>query len=250
MLAVVAALDREVHDLQRSLRSCSRQPLASGHLFQGDFQGKSLLLLITGIGPSRARTATEALLADYPVDGLIMAGLAGGLSPDLRSGTLVLASSIGLWQVDQQGSEAAETAPCDENLLQTARQLLRGWRKPFITGRTACSPVLLSARQQKEELFRASGAQVVDMESFWIARATLERDVPYLNVRAVLDTSKDGLPRYLLGFAEESWQARAKAARNVGLHPWDWLKLLSLARKERAARRSLSRFLRAFIPLL
>jgi nucleoside phosphorylase len=244
VLAVVAALPWEVGGLLRRLDAPSVLPIAHGRLVQGSFNGKPLYLLTTGVGPFRAQEAAEAFFDSYNVDAVVIAGVAGGVTPELRPGAVVVSSSVTLWEPEGDSFTPGEALSTDSHLVQTARETLTELNKSFITGRTASCPELLSSRRWKEELFRRSGAQVVDMESFWIARAVRVKGVPWANIRAVLDTAKDSLPRYLLGFGEG---ARVATAGRLLLHPWDWPKALALAKKDRVARKSLEQFLSSYL---
>lgn len=230
----------------------SAAPIPQGQLFRGALNGRDLLVCITGTGPQRAAQGIAALLEAQPVAAVLVAGVAGGLSPDLKPGSLVLSSRVGLWRDTNAASlaEPSETVPCDTALLQQARQLLKEKGVPFFTGLAACTPGALSTQSQKERLFRDSGAQVVDMESFWIVRAARDRSIPCLNVRTVLDTSSQSLPRSVLAVIENSGAVRARHLADFALRAWEWPGLLRLARNSLKARRRLTWFVHEFVQRL
>lgn len=251
MLAILAALPSEVGGLLRRLQGRQRTPLGDGLLYRGTVQGKELAVCITGVGPARAERTTRAFLSEHRPSAILLVGLAGGLSPELKPGTLVLSTAVSPWVWSESAGPAESAQPilCDPALLEKARALLKERRTFFITGRTACSPVLVTRRRDKEELFKLSGAQAVDMEAFWVLQAAREHNVPCLNVRSVMDTAKEDLPRSLARIAAASGRLTARDLAEFGVKVWQWPVLFRAARHRRKALRSLDASLHDFIAL-
>jgi hypothetical protein len=47
---------------------------------------------------------------------------------------------------------------------------------------------------EKQRLRKSYGHDVVDMESYWVGKAAVERRVPFLTVRIVTDEAEDSVP--------------------------------------------------------
>lgn len=95
----------------------------------------------------------------------------------------------------------------------------------------------------KAELHRQYEVSTVNMEDYWVARLAAAAKVPFLSVRAVLDTAGQVLPRWVMGLSgRPGW-----ASLNILSRPWQAPSLLELARQKRQAQRSLARFALAFI---
>jgi hypothetical protein len=60
---------------------------------------------------------------------------------------------------------------------------------------------LVAAKREKRELGELTTADVVDMESYWIARVANEHRVPIIIIRSVSDAMNDVLPEL------PSWQS-------------------------------------------
>ena len=98
----------------------------------------------------------------------------------------------------------------------------------------------------KGALFRATGALAVDMESYAVAEVARAQGLPFLAVRVIVDGAGDGLPRPVAAVADGAgplnvWRLIGAMARA----PSDLAPLLRLARRYRAASRSLAAVARA-----
>ena len=178
----------------------------------------------TGDGARCAAEGLQDLLSRLPVDALLLAGVAGGLSPELEPGALVIAREV---------RDAGGAAPPPDP----------GWVERALDAVPATAGTLLTARriaataERKVELRRRLGGAApaaVDLETAAWARAAAAHGVPYLAVRAVSDTAAETLP---LDF--ERWRDRRGRVRRGGvalhalLHPGVIGALLGLRRRVR-----------------
>jgi 4-hydroxy-3-methylbut-2-enyl diphosphate reductase len=133
----------------------------------------------TGSGPRRsARSAAELARADFDV--LVVAGLAGGVGTDVRTGDVIVADEL-------RGPGGTVHCPVAPSLAAELRR----------TGFPVhCGPIVTTGRvvhgARRAELARA-GALAVDMESAVLARAAEPRPVGV--VRVVVDTAAQPLLR-------------------------------------------------------
>ena len=209
-IAIVAAMEEELHSLRQRLGSAQRLALASGSAVGGRLASREVLLVETGEGAAAAEEGLEALLKEQDVEALLVVGVAGALSPDLAGGDLVVASSVR----DQEGElEAPDTA-----LLQRALGSER-----VVRGGVVSVDKIVVEPAAKHELWQSVGGgafQVVDLESATYARMAVERDIPYLVLRAVSDTATEDLPLDFNAFRTPDGRIhRGKVARHLIFHP-------------------------------
>jgi len=130
---------------------------------------------------------TEALLARFLEDGasaIVSFGIAGGLSPALRPGTLLLPGHV----LSESGRHEA-SSPWRQSLLDAGIGIgasLYGAEKPAVSA------------VEKAALHAATGAVAVDLESHIVARAAAEAGLPFLVVRAIADPAECDLPEAAL----------------------------------------------------
>jgi adenosylhomocysteine nucleosidase len=113
--------------------------------------------------------------------GMISFGVAGGLASHLRPGDWVVASSI---------RDAETDRPTDAAWSRKLVGLIDGAIHAPIAG--VDDPV--SDPAKKRELYRATGAAAVDMESHMVARVAAEHELAFTAVRVVVDPAHRAVP--------------------------------------------------------
>jgi nucleoside phosphorylase len=195
-------------------------------------------MTVAGVGPAKAESGVAALLAAFPVARVLGAGVAGGLSPGLATGDLMLAREV-------RAGDVPVAAPA-EAWTQTA---LRGSSARAATVVTVDR--LLPGAEEKAALFARlalSPPAVVDMESSGWARGAASRNVPYAVGRVVLDRAEDALPGFLVRcLGADGGLSRRRIAAHVVAHPGDLRVLVGLERRLRACLARLAPLVEAMV---
>ena len=133
-------------------------------------------------GGGDAVRLARALEAAAPASrALVSFGIAGGLAPDLRAGTCLVASCV----VGPDGTRFATHA---------------GWRARLArdlgvaTASFAGVDAPLAGVADKRALHAASGAALVDMESHIVAQVAARHGLPFAAIRVVADPAERQLP--------------------------------------------------------
>jgi len=178
-----------------------------------------LTLGIVGVGAGKLEQVNQAVPA---CDAVILAGLAGALSPALKIGDVV---------VDAHHSNTP-LPPLD---------------RAFI-GRILTSPAIASTPQQKARLFQSSGCLAVEMEGDRVAKFAAARGAPFVSVRGISDTAREPLDPALLTLVDGEGKPRiGRAVRMLCLHPQKLRTMLRLAGATRRAMDEVSVVLRNFV---
>ncbi len=151
--------------------------------------------LITGVGV-RDRGRMQELFSSG-IDMCIVSGLAGGLKPQHRVGTILAAK--GIKAVD--GFKDSTSVRSDGALIETAAQC--GAR---IVDFICTSNRVVGSSSEKQSLGEIADA--VDMESFHIMSEAERAGIPALAVRAVSDAVETNLPLDLNLLLDNSGQLR------------------------------------------
>ena len=134
----------------------------------------------------------------------------------------------------------------DPAMLQHSREALAQSRLTAVETDSMTVEKLITDANTKGELHRQYhqfGVGTVNMEDYWVARLAATAKVPFLSVRAVLDTADQGVPSDLL--------ERARMPRQTGWasfgDPSEIRALLHLPGQLQLAQESLARFALAFL---
>jgi adenosylhomocysteine nucleosidase len=186
-----------------------------------------------GIGAVAAREASRALIAEG-CTGILSFGMAGGLDPALKAGTVVIADRI----VTADGRFFATQESWRKSLVE----VLAGIGNLVSVASIAGSERVVTSVAAKQNLRRHTGAVVVDMESVGVAEAAAEAGLPFMAVRAVADTAWFSVPEWVLGGVGADGALRPLVVA-VGLlaRPWALPVVAGLARDSRRARAGLRR---------
>jgi adenosylhomocysteine nucleosidase len=224
-IAIIAALDREIHSLVKTWASTRLEHEGREFIF---YESDYAVAVCGGIGPESARRAAEAVIANYSPEVLISAGIAGALVPELHVGETIFPAIVIDTTDSSWHATGIQHAPVGKTVL--ARTVL------------ASCPEIASAAQ-KRQLAKSFGAHAVDMEAAAVARAAQLHNLPFLAVKAISDDINfeiSELNRFIIG----GQFATKLLILYLIPRPWLWLKMIRLARNTSFASDNLCAWLR------
>lgn len=150
-----------------------------------------LIVTVSGSGAERASKTAQRLI-DYGVTSLVCAGLAAGLDPNAQVGDVFIADTIishpdsALPPLYSSPALLSLVPPDAQNYFSTRRCTLVTSEQP------------LTRTSSKADIYHATGAAVLDRESYAVARTCFTNDVPFLAVRGTSERADQTLPRHIL----------------------------------------------------
>ncbi len=228
-VGIVCALASEARHLGPTASRVSASSVQLGSLADGS------LVAVTGMGRSAASRGAQSLI-QAGAAALASFGMAGGLDPALSSGDILIPAEI----MTPEGHRYRTAADWRERLGSALAT-----RSPVRPGSLLTANRAIGSIEDKSELFRSTGAVAVDMESAAVAEVADQHQLPFVAVRVIVDSAEDVLPPSVTAAADA--EGHLQIGRLIGalaLAPADLGPLMRLARRYRAANRSLARVAR------
>ncbi len=217
-IGILTALEAELAPLEGALAHPSRRRRAGLLVRRGRLEGLDVALAAGGIGKVNAAAAATILHTVVGCRALVLAGVAGGVHPDLEVGDLLIATRV----VDGDYGRATDegrvlyrpgTAPLpqvepgdpafvlDPVLARSVRQQARGLALPPVSlrpsgaarvpavhlGTLATTDAFVASEVARDRIERQTGALALEMEGAAVAAVAERFGLPWLIVRAVSD---------------------------------------------------------------
>jgi adenosylhomocysteine nucleosidase len=189
----------------------------------------------TGVGRARAADGARLLIRYFSPQALVSFGFAGGLTPELARGTLVIGTAL----VCEDSSR--KMAAANRDLVDQVQAAADAEELPVQQGVLVTTHQLVADPAAKSDLRGRSGACAVDMETAGIVEVAHQTGLPWVAIRAIVDGAGDSLPAACLTtLHEDGHVAAGQLIRTICRSPWLLWHFLRLAGDMGTARRHLS----------
>lgn len=197
----------------------------------GDCDPVALRVVVAGVGATRARQAAERLV-EAGVGALVSWGWAGALDSALKAGDVVLPGRI----IDGEGGEFRTENNWRERLVARAHATVSVSEGALVQ---VAAP--LTSPQAKRQCARQSGTVAVDMESASVAAVAARARLPFMAVRAIVDSVRLALPEAAIAAIDDGGLRPSRLFAALLRRPGELPALVRLALARRAAGVSLRR---------
>ncbi len=217
--AILSALAQEQEGLIEHLANPVRRKHAGRDFWCGNLQGRPVVLALSRIGKVAAATTATALIEAFNVSAIVFTGVAGGLSPEVRVGDVVVATGFvqhdmdasplfpryeiplygrTVFECDQALSAAllmAANAALSETNGKIDSNILDG-RRGVHCGLIASGDQFVSSVEDSRKLQDALRAAdllslAVEMEGAAVAQVCYDYGIPFAAVRTISDRADD-----------------------------------------------------------
>ncbi|MBD3304771.1 5'-methylthioadenosine/S-adenosylhomocysteine nucleosidase [candidate division KSB3 bacterium] len=213
-IAILCALQQEITPFIRHIPALQEMEWPGiARLWQGQHAGKTLTLVLSGIGKVHAAAAAQSVITHYAPDAVFSCGTAGSLDDQYQIGDIV----VGQQTVQHDyGFVLPETFlpftfrlltktktpkflkefPADETLLNAAHQRESQWtpRSQVFYSTIVTGDQVIFSSAKRQALAQQFHATAVDMESAAIAQVCLLNHIPFLSIRGISDHADETIP--------------------------------------------------------
>lgn len=196
-IGIIGAMDEEVNILKAKLNNMETTVIAACEFYQGELNGKQVILTKSGIGKVAAAVATTLLIERFSPDSIINTGSAGGYDTTLNVGDIVISTEVRFHDVDLTafGYEIGQMAqlpaafPADKNLIVSAQKAAETMSHLKTIQGLICTGDIFMADSAKAEIARFNFPTMAacEMEAAAIAQVCYQFKVPFVIIRSLSD---------------------------------------------------------------
>ena len=170
MIGIIGAMEEEVKALADMMSGVETATVAGMVFKKGQFKGKDVVVVRSGIGKVNAAVCTQILADRYNVDCVINTGVAGSLKNEINIGDIVISSDAIQHDMDATGF---------------------GYKMGVFEGRVVSGDQFITDKDTKKRLVETFAAYCTEMEGAAIAQAAYLNSIPFLIIRAISDKADD-----------------------------------------------------------
>jgi adenosylhomocysteine nucleosidase len=210
-ILILGAVPQEITVFVSAMKDAAKKELWGIPYWQGEIEGKPVVVAITGIGKVYTGMTTTLFLSELKPRLVLMSGTGARINQQLRTGDVIVAGTLyehdygSLTRDDMvyrpfngpaNGAEVENKFSPPSALLKLADQAMTTYRNPEVTANGAtyeikvrrgvvASADLFGMTQQRIDSLRTHfHTDIVEMESAPLARVCQTFGVPYLVIRA------------------------------------------------------------------
>ncbi|MCG0274688.1 MAG: 5'-methylthioadenosine/adenosylhomocysteine nucleosidase [Thermosediminibacteraceae bacterium] len=198
IIGIIGALDKELAMFYEKLKDVKTMTRASLTFFSGTLEGKSVVVVKSGVGKVNAALCTQLLIDYFRPSVIFCTGVAGALREDLDVGDVVISTDVVQHDVDGTafGHELGEIPnlgvkyfQADEKLVEIAYEVARKLikKKKVVKGRVLSGDQFISSLEKVVFLREYFDGACVEMEGGAIAQVCYINKVPFLIIRSISD---------------------------------------------------------------
>lgn len=228
-LGIIGAMPEELDLIIASVVNKEIVEHGSRVFYIGNLFGQEVVVVFSRWGKVAAATTAASLILEFGVDRIVFTGVAGGISPDVHVGDIVIAQRLFQHDMDARplmrrfeipltGKTSFEINPQDqEKMVEAVHKFLKddkNFRKilaeqhiknpKLITGDIASGDLFISTSSMKKALIRNLPSVVcAEMEGAAVAQVCDDFGIPLAVVRVISDNADGGESETFMGFVNQ-----------------------------------------------
>ncbi len=213
MIGIIGAMQEETELFEKQMQGAKEKEIASLRFVQGTINGKNAVIVRSGVGKVNAAMCTQILIDRFNCNAIIMCGVAGSLSRNLKAGDIIIATKYVQHDLDATplGFEAGQIPyteqkffHADKMLAKTAVAKAKKLGLKAIEGTIATGDIFLENEAQSYRVVTEFGADAVDMEAGAVAQTCYYNNVPFIVIKAVSDNANKDSPQNFQDFLKHA----------------------------------------------
>ena len=198
---IIGAMDQEIDMLRQSAVISHQETRYGCTFYRGRIEGQEVVLVCCGVGKVNAAICAMTLIHSFGVERILHVGIAGSLSPKVDCLDLVIASDAVYHDIEPgvliDYFPHCDRFPCDPGLIKLAetvcRPLTEAQGHRTVVGHLVSGDRFISDPDKKQRLAHRFEAICVEMEGAAVAHVCYVHQVPFLILRIISDSVREGV---------------------------------------------------------
>ena len=203
-VAIIGAMDVEIEEILSNLSNAKGKQYLDFKIITGNLGKYRIVLSKSGVGKVNSATTTQFIIDKYRPAYIIIIGIAGGTSPNLKVGDTVIGSEMIQHDFDitafgkPKGYIDNGIEPNKPTIYYSDKTLVDKFLKNnFLKLVTiATGDIFVTDTKMKNDIRKEFNADVIDMESAAIAQTAKRNNIPVLVLRTISDGVNDATNEY------------------------------------------------------
>ncbi|GHV39018.1 5'-methylthioadenosine/S-adenosylhomocysteine nucleosidase [Clostridia bacterium] len=226
IIGIIGAMEEEIALFKSKLNIITAKNIVDVDFYVGTLADCNVVLARSGIGKVNAAICAQVLIDKYGADMIINVGVAGGLSPNVHIGDIVISSDVVQHDFDTTvfGDEPGmiprmnrKYFAADETLINKASAAAREvcLDKRVVIGRIASGDQFISSSEQKERIVSTFSAVCAEMEGAAIGHVCTLNRIPFVIIRSISDAADEKADTTFEEFAAEAAKTAAALVESL-----------------------------------
>ena len=223
-VGIIFAIEEELNELLKFLKQEKEYKIFDLKFYEGIISNTRCILVKCGVGKVNAARATQILIDHIKIDYIFNVGVAGGISPNLKVGDIVIGERLVQHDFDitafnhEKGyiPEIGVYINSDEYLYKLANNVLKDEQKMNVfSGVIASGVIFCTEFNMSKKINKKFNALCVEMEGASIAQICYLSHIPFLIIRSISDTPNNNNTITYETFLQDSSKKVAEAMTNI-----------------------------------
>lgn len=228
MIGIIGAMNIETEGLISRMQGAKTRTISGINYVSGQLCGKEAVVATCGIGKVAAAMCAEGMILCYHPSLIMNTGVAGSLSPSLKTGDVVVSTALVQHDMDTSGlgdpvglisGLGMVEIPADMDAMELMLLCCKELGIPAEYGLIATGDQFICTNEAKNRIVRSFGALACEMEGGSIAQICCSNNIPFVVTRAISDGADEGSQMDYPSFCKLAAE-RSVAAVSLFLQRW------------------------------
>lgn len=201
IIGIIGAMTEEVEALKNEMTVYDIFEKANKSFYRGNLYGKDVVVVVSGVGKVNSAVTTQILIDEFDVDKVINVGVAGGVSPEVSPGDVVIGTSLIQhdFDISMFGHKKGQISgmdvydfKSDKTLVDKIKGVKLSSNAKIIDGVIVTGDQFIASKDKAEYLVEEFNASASEMEGASIAHVAHLNNKPFLVIRSMSDNASTG----------------------------------------------------------